>query len=108
MPYIMLQYDRPEGVRNWADYNDRVKGWIERLLRLPGAVSLMAYRTVDGSSPNIIGILEFRSIDFAKGAVSSLQARAILDEIRSVGTEPKLLLLERSPFTPTPVRSQAP
>ncbi len=32
MAYIMLQYDRPTDVRNWHDYNDRVKGWIARLL----------------------------------------------------------------------------
>ncbi len=26
MAYIMLQYDRPTDVRNWNDYNGRVKG----------------------------------------------------------------------------------
>ena len=106
--YIMLQYDRPTDVRNWSDYNDRVKGWIDRLLGLPGAVSLMAYRTADGSSPNIIGILEFRNLDYAKGAASSPPAKAILDELRSVGAYPQVLLLERSPYTPTPIRSQVP
>ena len=107
MAYIMLQYDRPTDVRNWSAYNDRVKGWIARLLELPGAVSLMAYRSADGSSPNIIGLLEFRSLDYARSAASSAQAKAILDELRSVGAHAKVLLLERSPYTPTPIRSQA-
>jgi hypothetical protein len=107
MAYIMLQYDRPADVRNWHAYNERVKGWIERLLALPGAVSLMAYRTADGSSPNIIGMLEFRSMDHARSAASSAQAKAILEELRSVGAHAKVLILERSPYTPTPMRSQA-
>ena len=107
MAYIMLQYDRPTDVRNWNDYNGRVRGWIARLLALPGAVSLMAYRTTDGSSPNITGMLEFRTLEDARSAASSTQAKAILDELRSVGAHAKLLLLERSPYTPTPIRSQA-
>ena len=107
MAYIMLQYDRPSEVRNWHDYNDRVKGWIARLLDLPGAVSLMAYRSADGSSPNIIGMLEFRSMDHARAAGSSAQAKAILDELRSVGAHAQVVLLERSPYTPTPIRAQA-
>ena len=79
MGYIMLQYERPTDVRNWNAYNGMVKGWIDRLLSLPGAVSLMAYRTADGSSPGIIGMLEFRSLDDAKSAASSeKKAKAIL------------------------------
>ena len=107
MAYIMLQYDRPADVRNWHAYNERVKGWIERLLELPGAVSLMAYRAADGSSPNIIGMLEFRSMDYAKRAASSSQAKAIIDELQSVGAHAKVVILDRSPYTPTPIRSQA-
>jgi hypothetical protein len=106
--YIMLQYDRPADVGNWSAYNERVKGWIDRLLGLPGAVSLMAYRSADGASPNIIGLLEFRTLDFARGAASSAQAKAVLDELRSLGAEAKVLLLERSPYTPTPIRSHTP
>ncbi len=67
----------------------------------------MAYRTADGSSPNIIGMLEFRSMEYAKSAASSAQAKAILEELRSVGAHAKVLILERSPYTPTPIRSQA-
>jgi hypothetical protein len=105
--YIMLHYDRPTDVRNWQDYNGRVKGWISRLLDLPGAVSLMAYRNADGSSPNIIGLLEFRSMEYARSAASSAQAKAVLEELRSVGADAKVLILERSPYTPTAIRSQA-
>ena len=107
MAYLMLQYDRPTDVKNWTAYNERVKEWIGRLLNLPGAVSLMAYRSADGSSPNIIGMLEFRSLDLARSAASSAQAKAILDELRSVGAYAKVHLLERSPYTATPLRSQA-
>ena len=106
MAYIMLQYDRPADVRNWSAYNDRVKGWIARLLELPGAVSLMAYRAADGSSPAIIGMLEFRSLDDAKSAASSEKARAILDELRSVGAYATVVIVERSPYTLTPIRAQ--
>jgi hypothetical protein len=106
MAYIMLQYERPTDVRNWNAYNRMVKGWIDRLLELPGAVSLMAYRTPDGSSPGIIGMLEFRSLDDAKSAASSEKAKAILDELRSVGAYAMVVIVERSPYTPTPIRAQ--
>jgi hypothetical protein len=106
MAYIMLQYERPTDVRNWNAYNGMVKGWIDRLLKLPGAVSLMAYRTPDGSSPGIIAMLEFRSLDDAKSAASSEKAKAILDELRSVGAYATVLIVERSPYTPTPIRAQ--
>jgi len=107
MAYMMLLYDRPHDVKNWAAYNDRVRGWIARLLALPGAVSLMAYRTADGTSPNIIGMLEFRSLDNARDAAASAQAKTILEELRSVGAYATVLILERSPYTPTPIRTQA-
>ena len=107
MTYIMLQYDRPADVRNWGAYNDRVKGWIARLLERPGAVSLMAYRAADGSSPGIIGMLEFRSLDHPGSAASSEQAKAVLEELRSVGANGRVAFFERSPYTPTPLQSQA-
>ena len=106
MTYIMLQYDRPTDVRNWNDYNGRVKGWIARLSALRSAVSFMGYRTTDGSSPNTTTMLEFRTVDDARRAASSQQAKTILDELRSVGAYAKLMLIERSPFTPTPIRPQ--
>src|SRR4051794_1933016 len=63
MAYIMLQYDRPtDHTRNWHDYNGRVRDWIARLLQTPGAVSFMAYRTADGSSPNTTTMLEFGTL----------------------------------------------
>ena len=53
MASLMLQYDRPtDHTRNWHDYNGRVRDWIARLLQTPGTVSFVAYRTVDGASPN--------------------------------------------------------
>src|SRR3954469_11087375 len=72
MASIMLQYDRPtDHTRNWHDYHGRVRDWITRLLQTPGAVSFMAYRTVDGSSPNTTTMLEFRTLEEARRAASS-------------------------------------
>jgi hypothetical protein len=106
MAYIMLQYDRPtDHTRNWHDYNGRVRDWIARLLQTPGAVSFMAYRTADGSSPNTMTLLEFRTLAEARTAIASEPLKAILQEIRSTGTDhPRALLVERSPFTPEPLR----
>jgi len=106
MAHIMLQYDRPtDHTRNWHDYNGRVRDWIARLLQTPGAVSFMAYRTADGSSPNTMTLLEFRTLAEARTAIGSESLKAILQEIRSTGTDhPRALLVERSPFTPEPLR----
>jgi hypothetical protein len=44
MAYLMLQYDRPTDTQNWNNYNRHVQDWIAQLLKMPGAVSFMAYR----------------------------------------------------------------
>ena len=68
MASLMLQYDRPtDHTRQWNDYNGRVRDWIARLLQTPGAVSFMAYRTADGASPNTITMLDFRTLEDARG-----------------------------------------
>jgi hypothetical protein len=92
-------------VRNWNDYNNRVGAWIARLLQAPGAVSFMGYRTADGSSPNTTTMLEFRTLDEAKRALASQQIVTVLEELRTVGSHARTLLVERSPFTPEPIRA---
>lgn len=104
MAYVMCQYDRLSDTRNWNDYNRRVRDWIAQLLKVPGAVSFMAYRTADGSSPNTITMLEFRTVEEARQAASSEDIKPFLDGLRSVGSAPKVLLVEPSPFTPEPIR----
>jgi hypothetical protein len=103
MAYVMFQYDRPTESHRWNDYNQRVRGWIAELLQIPGAVSFMAYRTTDGASPDTITMLEFRTVDDARKAQESEQMQRILDGLRSVGVTARVLLVERSPFTPEPI-----
>jgi hypothetical protein len=104
MPYLMLQYDRPTDTRNWNEYNGRVRAWIDQLLAVPGAVSFMAYRTADGASPNTMALLEFGSAEEARTAMISKPMGTLIQELRSLGIAPAMLLVERSPFTPEPIR----
>src|SRR3954454_2485880 len=106
MASLMLQYGRPmDHTRNWTDYNGRVRGWIARLLQTPGAVSFVAHRTVDGASPNTITMLDFRTLEDARRAANSVHLKTIIREIRSTGVDhPRVLVVERSPFTPEPLR----
>ncbi len=103
MAYVMLQYDRPTDTQNWNNYNRHVRDWIVQLLKLPGAVSFVAYRTADEASPDTFTMLEFRTMQEARQAAASEPMRRILDELRSVGAGAKVLLVERSPFTPEPI-----
>ena len=105
MTYVMLQYDRPTDTQHWNEYNRRVRDWIAQLLQAPGAVSFVAYRTADGTSPNTITMLEFHSVEEARRAVTSQQITGVLQDLQSVGTVAKVLLVERSPFTPEPIRA---
>ena len=107
MAYVMCQYDRPTDTRNWTEYNKHVRDWIAQLLKVPGAISLVAYRTADGSSPNTITMLEFRTVEEARRAASSDEIKPVLDGLRSVGSAPKVLIVERSPFTPEPIRPES-
>jgi hypothetical protein len=50
-------------------------------------------------------MLDFRTLEDARRAVTSDHLKAILQEIRSTGTDyPRVLVVERSPFTPEPLR----
>jgi hypothetical protein len=91
--------------RNWNNYNGRVKDWISQLLAVPGAVSFMAYRAADGASPDTTTLLEFRTVDEARKAKNSEQMTVVLQGLRAVGVAPKILVVERSPFTPEPIRA---
>ncbi len=68
-------------------------------------MSFVAYRTADGASPNTITMLEFYTVEDARKAVTSEQMTAVLQDLQSVGTVAKVLLVERSPFTPEPIRA---
>jgi hypothetical protein len=107
MAYLMFQYDRPTDTRYWNEYNGRVRAWIEQLLAVPGAVSFMAYRTADGASPNTITLLEFAAAEEARRAMTSESMATLLNDLRSLMIFPKVLLVERSPFTPEPIRARA-
>ena len=103
MASVMCQYDRPTDTHHWAEYNRQVRDWIAELLAIPGAVSFVAYRTVDGASPNITTMLEFRTLDEARNAIQSAQMKNVLQSLRAVGGNPKVLIIEHSPFTPEPI-----
>jgi len=103
MAYVMFQYDRPTATQNWNIYNRQVRNWITQLLNLPGAVSFVAYRTADEASPDTFTMLEFRTVEEARRAVESEPMTMTLQELRSVGAAAKVLVLERSPFTPEPI-----
>lgn len=104
MAFVMFQYDRPTDTRNWHDYNGRVRDWIAQLLSVPGAVSFMAYRSTDGASPNTTTMLEFRSVEEAREATAREEMTAVVQGLRSLGASPRILIVERSPFTPGPIR----
>ncbi|WP_457093731.1 DUF1330 domain-containing protein [Microvirga sp. P5_D2] len=105
MAYVMFQYDRPTEPHRWNDYNQHVREWIAELLQMPGAVSFMAYRTTDGVSPDTITMLEFQTVEDARKAQESEQMQRVLEDLRSVGVAAKILLIERSPFTPEPFQA---
>jgi hypothetical protein len=50
-------------------------------------------------------MLEFRTVEEARKAAASEQMKTVLQELRSVGAFTKVLVLERSPFTPEPIRA---
>ena len=104
MAYVMSQYDRPTDARQWHEYNGQVRGWIAQLLALPGAVSFMAYRSAEGSSPNTTTMLEFGTLDQARSAAASEPMKDVLQGLRAMGAVPRVLIVERSPFTPEPLR----
>jgi hypothetical protein len=105
MAYVMFHYDRPTESHRWNDYNQQVRGWIAELLQIPGAVSFIAYRTTDGASPDTITMLEFHTVEDARKAQKSEQMQRILEGLRLVGVAAKILLVERSPFTPEPFQA---
>ena len=48
----------------------------------------------------------FAVVEEARQAAASEPMKHVLDELRSVGAVTKVLLLERSPFTPEPILAE--
>ncbi len=107
MAYVVFQYDRPSDTQNWNSYNQHVENWIAQLLQTPGAMSFVAYRTADGASPNTITMLEFRTVEAAGQAVGSETVKSVLQGLQEVGVATRTLVVERSPFTPEPIRARS-
>ena len=107
MAYVMFQYDRPADTQNWNSYNQHVQDWIAQLLQTPGAMSFVAYRTADGASPNTITMLEFHTVEAARQAVGSERIKTVLQGLQAVGVATRTLVVERSPFTPEPIRARS-
>ena len=105
MACVMFHFDRPTDTKHWHEYNQRVRGRFAQLLQIPGAVSFVAYRTMDGTSPNTTTILEFSTLEDARSAVTSKQMKLVVQDLQSVGAFAKVSLAERSPFTPEPIRA---
>jgi hypothetical protein len=76
-----------------------------QLLQTSGAVSFAAYGTAGGTKPDMITILEFQTIEDARNALLSEQLRMILEGLRTFGAAAEVVVVERSPFMPEPIRA---
>jgi hypothetical protein len=63
----------------------------------------MAYRAAHQNSPDTFTLLEFHTMEEARQAASSEPTKRVLDELRCTGAVARVLLVERSPFTPEPL-----
>jgi hypothetical protein len=64
-------------------------------------LSFFDLRTAQRLSPDELG--EFRTLEEARTAAASEPMKRVLDGLRSVGAMAKVVLVERSPFTPEPI-----
>jgi hypothetical protein len=53
----------------------------------------------------MITMLEFHTGEAARQAVGSEPVKAVLQGLQSVGVRARILVIERSPFTPEPIRA---
>jgi hypothetical protein len=51
-------------------------------------------------------MLEFRTLEEAKRALACTEVVTVVEELRTVGSHARMLLVERSPFTPEPIRAE--
>ena len=102
MAFGVVLYTLPAADAKSEAYFAKARDWVKRSLQLPGAVSFMGYRSV-GDGLTLMTMVEFRTIEDAERAAASDEVEALLDEIRSLGTTPTLMTLERSPLTPRPI-----
>ncbi len=103
MAYVAMLYDRPTDQQQLEGYLSQVEGWIGRILKMPGALSFVAYRSPDDTSPSIWTMAEFQSLSEARQAAASPEMQALIEELRGFGVSPTQMVLERSQFTPEPI-----
>ncbi|SFL65074.1 hypothetical protein [Methylobacterium pseudosasicola] len=104
MAFGVLLYDRFETDPPGDEYASQSRALIKRVLSMPGAVSFMGYRSVSGS-PNTISITEFKTLEDVQRAAASDELKAVFKAMEASGTKPTLLIMERSPLTPEPIKA---
>lgn len=104
MAFGVLLYDRFETDPPSDAYAAQSRALIERVLSIPGAVSFMGYRSVSGS-PNTISVTEFKTLEDVQRAAESDELKAVFKAMEASGTKPTLLIMERSPLTPEPIKA---
>ena len=104
MAFGVVLYTLPTTDLKSEAFLTKARDWVKRTLELPGVVSFMGYRSA-GDGLTLMNMVEFKSIEDATLAAASDEVKVLLEEIRSLGATPTVMTMERSPFTPEPLRA---
>lgn len=105
MPLVLATYDPPADKKQLETYVVRSQTWIKEILALPGIQEWRGYRNPLGTTPQVMTIQEFDTLDACQSWLRSDDYRATIAELRSLGcTNLSMQIWDTSPFAPKPLR----
>ena len=111
MAMITMTWDLPQG-NNYDNYiddvyftNDERTAWIPRMMKLPGAVELRAYRNPLRTTPQVLVLYEMDSLSSCLNFFESKEYAAFMDELRNDGcSHISVQFWSPSPLIPEPLK----
>jgi len=101
---VVVSYDYPLSPEGSKHFLSQAERWIRESLSCAGAIEYRTYRSADGMSPLVTGVVVCDTLD---NAMASLPVAAKLAmEMRAYGaTNIKMRVLAPSPVYPDPIKA---
>jgi heme-degrading monooxygenase HmoA len=104
MASIVTTYDLPPQ-EQMEVYYEKVKGWISTILKQPGLKEFRAYRNPFRTTPQVMSLTEFDSLESCLKYVKSEVYDTMASELGALGvTNASVQLWDTSPAIPEPLK----
>lgn len=104
LPMVVVSYDYPLSPEGSKHFLGQAERWIREALSSAGAIEYRTYRSTDGTSPLVTGVVVYDTLENATASMPVATKLAL--EMRAHGaTNIEMRVLAPSPVYPDPIKA---